>query len=255
MGLEAFAELATLMLPDYHVESIDDVYFLAPFKFYKDEPRKVRLSAQIVETDGQIAAYCTLEGERVIKTQPEPVTTTHFTAVVRLTQGKPDAFQVEEPRLKASAAIDSDAVYDVYFHGPAYQVLESAWSGDFDTAVGRLAKDLPANHSPPELPTQIAPRLIELCFQTAGMYELGVDGRFGLPSKIGRVVKLREPSGVKSRLYTVVRHSNGGTAFDADVVDESGNVYMRLEDYHTAELPGAADAVPIDPIRAVFRSS
>ena len=255
MGLEAFAELATLMLPEYQVESIDDVYFLAPFKFYKDEPRKVRLSAQIVETDGHIAAHCSLEGERVIKTRPEPVVTTHFTAVVRLTQGKPDTFQVEEPRLKASAAIGADAVYDVYFHGPAYQVLESAWSGDFDTAVGRLANDLPANHNPPELPTQIEPRLIELCFQTAGMYELGVDGRFGLPSKIGRVAKLREPSVVKSRLYTVVRHSNGGTGFDADVVDESGNVYMRLEDYHTAELPGAADAVPIDPIRAVFRSS
>ena len=252
MGLEAFAELTTLMLPDYHVESIDDVYFLAPFKFYKDEPRKVRLTAQLVEIDGQVAAYCSLEGERVIKTQPEPVVTTHFTAVVRLTQGKPDAYQVEEPRLKASSAIESDAVYGVYFHGPAYQVLESAWSGDFDTAVGQLAKDLPANHSPAELPTQIEPRLIELCFQTAGMYELGVDGRFGLPSKIGRVVKLREPSVVKSQLYTVVRQSNGGTGFDADVVDESGNVYMRLEDYHTAELPGAADAVPIDPIRAVF---
>ena len=253
MGLEAFAELATLILPDHQVASIDDVHFLAPFKFYKDEPRKIRLSAQVVELDGQVAAYCTLEGERLIRTQPDPVVTTHFTAIVRLTQGKPDAYQVEEPRLRASAAIDSDAVYDVYFHGPAYQVLESAWSGDFDTAVGQFAKDLPANHSPEELPTLIAPRLIELCFQTAGMYELGIDGRFGLPSKIGRVAKLKEPSVVKSQLYTVVRHSNGGTGFDADVVDESGNVYMRLENYHTAELPGAADAVPIDPIRAVFK--
>nr|MDJ0751835.1 SDR family NAD(P)-dependent oxidoreductase [Woeseiaceae bacterium] len=254
MGLEAFAELATLMVPDHHVASIDDVHFLAPFKFYKDEPRKVRLAAQIVEVNGQLAAYCALDGERTIKTQPEPVVTTHFTAVVQLTQGKLDAFQVEEPRLRASDAVDSDAVYDVYFHGPAYQVLESAWSGDFDTAVGRFASDLPANHSPPDLPTQIEPRLIELCFQTAGIYELGVDGRFGLPSKIGRLTKLREPSVVTSQLYTVVSHSNGGTGFDADVVDESGNVYMRLEDYHTAELPGAADAVPIDPIRAVFRS-
>nr|MDJ0919197.1 SDR family NAD(P)-dependent oxidoreductase [Woeseiaceae bacterium] len=254
MGLEAFAELATLVLPDYHVQSIDNVSFLAPFKFYKDEPRKVRLTAQFAELDGQLAAFCTLEGERVIKTQPDPIVTTHFTAVVRLTQGDPEEFRVDGPRLDADTAIGSDAVYDVYFHGPAYQVLESAWSGDVGTAVGHLAKDLPANHSPPDLPTLIAPRLIELCFQTAGMYELGVDGRFGLPSKIGRVTKLREPSVVKSDLYTVVRHSNGGRGFDADVVDESGNVYMRLEDYYTAELPGAAEAVPIDPIRAAFRS-
>jgi hypothetical protein len=254
MGLEGFAELATLLLPEHHVESIDDVQFLAPFKFYKDEPRKVRLSAQICEVDGQLVAYCALEGERVIKTQPDAVVTMHFTATVRLTQGQPEPFQVEQPRMRASSTLDSDAVYQVYFHGPAYQVLESAWGGDFDTAVGRLARDLPANHSPEDLPTQIAPRLIELCFQTAGMYELGVDGRFGLPSKIGRVTKLREPSVVKSQLYTVVRHSNGGPGFDADVVDESGNVYLRLEDYHTAELPGAADAVPIDPIKAAFRA-
>ena len=255
MGLEGFAELATLLLPDHHVESIDDVQFLAPFKFYKDEPRKVRLSAQVSEVDGQLVAYCALEGERVIKTQHEPLVTTHFTATVRLTQGKPEPFQVEQPRMRASSAIDSDAVYQVYFHGPAYQVLESAWGGDFDTAIGRLAKDLPANHSPPGLPTQIAPRLIELCFQTAGMYELGVDGRFGLPAKIGRVQKFKEPSITSAQLYTVVRHSNGGPGFDADVIDESGNVYMRVEDYHTAELPGAAEAVPTDPIKAVFATS
>ncbi|MCP5044762.1 MAG: hypothetical protein GY944_27345, partial [bacterium] len=87
---------------------------------------------------------------------------------------------------------------------------------------------------------------------TAGMYELGVDGRFGLPAKIGRVQKLKEPSVVKSRLFTVVRHSNGGPGFDADVVDESGDVYLRLQDYETVELPGGAESAAVDPIKAVF---
>ena len=89
------------------------------------------------------------------------------------------------------------------------------------------------------LPTLIAPRLIELCFQTAGMYELGVDGRFGLPARIGRVQVLKEPTITGMQLYTVVRHSNGGRGFDADVVDESGDVFLRLQDYRTVELPGA----------------
>ena len=190
--------------------------------------------------------------QRRIQTQPDPVVTTHFTATVRLTQADPEAFKVERPVTQPSATIDSDAVYQVYFHGPAYQVLESAWGGESDTAVGRLANDLPANHSPPDLRTLIAPRVIELCFQTAGMYELGADGRFGLPAEIGRVQKLREPGISTSPLYTVVRHSNGGPGFDADVVDETGNVYMHIEDYRTAELPGAAEAASIEPIRAVF---
>jgi malonyl CoA-acyl carrier protein transacylase len=253
MGLEAFAELATLLLPDHRVESIDDAQFLAPFKFYRNEPRKVRVTAQFAEVDGQLVAYCTLEGERRIQTQPDPVVTTHFTATVRLTQADPETFKVERPVTQASATIDSDAVYQVYFHGPAYQVLESAWGGESDTAIGRLANDLPANHSPPDLRTLIAPRVIELCFQTAGMYELGVDGRFGLPAKIGRVQMLKEPRITGMQLYTVVRHRDGGPGFDADVVDESGDVFLRLQDYQTVELPGAADAAAVDPIRAVFR--
>ena len=253
MGLEAFAELSTLLLPDYRVESIDDVRFDAPFKFYRGEPRSVRLRAQFGNKDGELVAYCALDGVRTLKGQDEPVVTTHFTATVRLTRDKPEVLQIDKPKLDVGHSVDSDAVYQVYFHGPAYQVLDSAWGGESDTAVGQLAKDLPANHAPEELPTQIAPRLIELCFQTAGMYELGVDGRFGLPAKIGRVQKLREPSVVKARFFTVVRHSNGGSGFDADVVDEKGDVYLRVQDYRTSELPGAVEDAAIDPIKAVFR--
>ena len=82
----------------------------------------------------------------------------------------------------------------------------------------------------------------------------GVDGRFGLPASIGRVEKLKEPSVVNAQFFTVVRHGNGGSGFDAEVVDEKGEVYLRMQDYHTAELPGAAEAAAIDPIKAVFQS-
>ncbi|MCP4966488.1 MAG: SDR family NAD(P)-dependent oxidoreductase, partial [bacterium] len=127
MGLEAFAELSTLLLPEYRVESIDDVQFMVPFKFYRDEPRRVRLTAQFAEVDGEFVAYCALEGERTIQTQPEPVVTKHFTATVRLTRDDPEVVQVDKPKTTAEASVDSDLVYQVYFHGPAYQVLESAW--------------------------------------------------------------------------------------------------------------------------------
>ena len=35
MGIEAFAEAALCLLPGWHVEAIEDVNFLAPFKFYQ----------------------------------------------------------------------------------------------------------------------------------------------------------------------------------------------------------------------------
>jgi len=41
MGIEAFAEASRLLLPGWSVASVEDVEFLAPFKFYRDEPRSV----------------------------------------------------------------------------------------------------------------------------------------------------------------------------------------------------------------------
>ena len=41
MGIEAFAEAALVMLPGCRVEAVEDVSFLAPFKFYRNQPRTV----------------------------------------------------------------------------------------------------------------------------------------------------------------------------------------------------------------------
>jgi hypothetical protein len=63
----------------------------------------------------------------------------------------------------------------VYFHGPAYQVLKRAlW--DENGAVGEMAGGLPDNHHPSDQPLAMAPRLVEHCFQTAGLWEMAVPG-------------------------------------------------------------------------------
>ena len=72
------------------------------------------------------------------------------------------------PAAANGSSIESADVYRVYFHGPAYQVVERAWR-DGDRMVGQMAARLPNNHEPPDLQTIIGPRLIELCFQTAGL--------------------------------------------------------------------------------------
>ena len=63
----------------------------------------------------------------------------------------------------------------MYFHGPAYQVLKRAW-WDENGAVGEMAAGLPDNHHPSDQPLAMAPRLVELCFQTAGLWEMAVPG-------------------------------------------------------------------------------
>ena len=53
--------------------------------------------------------------------------------------------------------------------------------------IGEMAEKLPDNHQPPDQPTLMLPRLIELCFQTAGIWEMGTTSRMGLPSHIRHV--------------------------------------------------------------------
>ena len=45
MGIEAFAEAALSVFPGWRVEAVEDVDFLAPFKFYRHEPRTVTIEA------------------------------------------------------------------------------------------------------------------------------------------------------------------------------------------------------------------
>ena len=48
----------------------------------------------------------------------------------------------------AEVTTTTDELYQVYFHGPAYQVLARAWQTGGGVA-GELSADLPSNHVPP----------------------------------------------------------------------------------------------------------
>ena len=148
----------------------------------------------------------------------------------------------------SATSVGHDAVYRVYFHGPAYQVLDHAWRANGDV-IGALAGDLPPDHEPAERVTDFVPRLIELCFQTAGVWELGTAGRMALPTHVDRVTRYAGAD-APGRLWAVVTPRDG--AIDAEVVDESGHVRVRLEGYRTIELPGPLDPDALAPIRAAM---
>jgi NAD(P)-dependent dehydrogenase (short-subunit alcohol dehydrogenase family)/acyl carrier protein len=68
MGIEAFVETARMLHPDLVVTAVEDVEFLTPFKFYRDEPRTMTIEARFTAVGEGIAARCTLVG-----TGPSPV--------------------------------------------------------------------------------------------------------------------------------------------------------------------------------------
>ncbi|MEI2610757.1 MAG: polyketide synthase dehydratase domain-containing protein [Candidatus Promineifilaceae bacterium] len=87
------------------------------------------------------------------------------------------------------------------------------------------------------------PRLIELCFQTAGVWEIKTKGVMALPLAIGEVKSHPLPAAngqppAARRLYALVQANHNGASFNAQVVDGAGNVVIELKDYRTVQLPG-----------------
>ncbi len=254
MGMEGFAEAAHALLPGWQVVALEDVELLAPVKFYRDEPRTLELHAQIRDgDDGTMVADCQLVGRRPRPGQQEQETL-HFTGRARLSRTFPAAPQRDVPESAAEghAVVGHAEVYRVYFHGPAYQVLESAWR-DNGHLVGAFATDLPPGHEPAEPATEFLPRLIELCFQTLGVWELGTTGRLWLPSHVDRVLRYAGADD-PGALWAVVTPRDGDGGADAEVVDASGHVRVRLEGYRTIELPGSIDSDVLAPLRDAMAS-
>jgi hypothetical protein len=239
MGTEAFAELASLLAPGYSVASIGE-QFHSPFKFYRGQPRTLQLSATVRPCGrGELVATTALRSTTEPARPGLPAREDlHFTATLRLTQAAPVAPQQLPWQLEGARVVERDAIYRIYFHGPAYQVLERATLAG-DRAVGLMAHELPPNSQPADAATLMAPRLIELCFQTAGVWEMANKGVMALPLGIGAVTTYRQPEAAGgARLCALVTARDGGAAFDARVVDESGNLYVELQAYRTVQLPG-----------------
>ncbi len=253
MGIEAFAEAARWMLPDWHVEALEDVNFLAPVKFYRNEPRTLTIQAEFYPDGNSVVAECRLSASRSLPNQAEPQWTTHFTGRIRLSRRKPDAVTLAAPPAPA-ASVEAEDIYRVYFHGPAYQVMRRAWL-DGAGMVGQMASGLPAHHQPCELPLVTEPRLIELCFQTAGIWQISVKDSFGLPQHVDRVCPYRSVNGATGSLYALVTPDLGNGGFDADVLDSAGNCYVHLSGYRTIALPGGVDAKRLKGLPAGRESS
>jgi hypothetical protein len=173
------------------------------------------------------------------KTSPPAQITLHFSADVRLTRtpiAAPAAARLW-PANDARVLGQAD-IYGVYFHGPAYQVLERVLLEE-NRAIGIMAQDLPPASAPADAEAVVDPLLIELCFQTAGIWLAARRGELALPAEI-ETVKIHHHTGEANgtRLYAVVTPVKEGVAFDAQVRDEAGTVYVALSGYHTAALPG-----------------
>jgi len=239
MGTEAFAAVASVLAPGFELAAIEDESFLAPFKFHRNQPATLHLSA-VATPAGIGELLVSAELRSIIRPRPElpAQERVHFKARVRLRRdaGEKPKVAFKKPAAKA-LTIGKQPIYGVYFHGPAYQVLEKAAVED-GSVVALMAEDLGPNSSPADAATVTAPRLLELLFQAAGLWLIVRKQTMALPTSLERAIFQRSPEEAQAkRLYALVEVREDGASFDGKVVDEKGLVYAEVVAYRTVALP------------------
>ena len=114
----------------------------------------------------------------------------------------------------------------------AFYVQRDGTAEAFNAARQRMA-------TMPRGATLIEPRVIELCFQTAGIWEMKRDGRMGLPARVAEARWLRAPG--DGPMVARVIAQDGGT-FDAEVADATGRPWLALTGYRTVAVGDAVTA-------------
>ncbi len=264
MGIEGFSaaakHVATVLGAEkagFEVDRLEDIQFLAPFKFYRNEPRRITWKARVVREAKGLVAFVSLESTLAAKTRPNEVVQ-HFAGKVHLKPktDKTASVKVQPPRWNGAYTVASDEIYRLYFHGPSFQVLEGVQKVE-DRVLGKVREALPEiTKQPATLVTM--PILLEAILQTAGIWEAGATGTLALPRSIGELVLYRTVPQDGKPLYAEVipgRLSDGSLTFEARLVDQSGTVYLEVKDYRTVALPYSVDAGLLKPMKLLVNGT
>ncbi len=234
----------------FEVGRLEKIHFLAPFKFYDNKPRTIIWNALPVLEGEDLVVKVTLESD-IRRVDGRIDHTLHFSGMVYLTEDLPiEKMESNPPKWGKKKAVSAEDIYKLYFHGPSFQVLDAAQSSR-SNVLGRLNKEvlMDASGKPGSMST---PLLIELCFQTAGLWEAGATGTLALPSSVAKLtVYSRSMNGVPIFAEVTPRECEGILTFDARVVDSKGNVFVEVEDYRTSPLPFPAEESQVEPMKVL----
>ncbi len=260
MGIEGFAVAAEHVASTlgsakggFRVESLSEIEFLTPFKFYKEEPRLITWKAQVVREPEGLVADVTLES-KLARLQGKVDLLNHFKGKVHLVPfGQPRKTETSQPpHWNGAYTISAEDIYKLYFHGPSFQVLEGVQK-DGDTVLGKLNKLIPPFVENKDLMLSV-PILVELCFQTAGIWEIGMDGALSLPKSIGNL-RLFESKVNGIPIFAQVKQEISGAgerSFNARVIDSQGLVYLEIDQYKTSTLPYGVEKQLLVPIEKLI---
>ena len=202
--------------------------------------------------DGTLVADCELIGRRTLPGQGEQRDAALHAAAPGWPARRPQRRRPPPvPTAHGDGASSHDDVYRVYFHGPAYQVLDRAWR-DNGAVVGAARRAAARRPRAGRASTAFVPRLIELCFQTAGVWELGTDRAHGAADarRPRRALRRRRRAGCAVRGRHAARRR--GRAWTPRSSTKPAACACGWRATARSSCPGGLDADALAPIRAAM---
>ncbi len=236
IGLEMMAAVAMMADPGHRYAGAKEVTYKAPVKLHGETVTDLIVTATPVEE----GVRCTLQSQRETRTG-RTIDTDHFSAVICWDMSASASLP---PMGMPDHPVSQTEIYQRFFHGPAFQVLDSASAVTADAMLceGRV------QHLAIAGGLLTAPLVLEAAFQAAGLHRMMVDGVMALPEAIDAVI-LEQQVRDDEPLHLTVRRD--GKAYDVDVVGESGRV-MVLRGFRMVEAGPLPPGGEFDPPKGGF---
>ena len=247
MSLEALAEAVTLVCGWGAIDEASAVLVGKPLFVPDGEKRQASVEVH-GEGDAATATLSSVSGVHQEKVE-------HLSAVLRpRVAGGGAPARRDVPSIEGRSGAASPEIYKLYFHGPSFQVVDSAYVVEA-VVVAPMAQEL-APIGEPTGQSHTSPRLVELCLQAAGLYEVAASGRMRIPSSIQRIVwHSPDRTEKKDGLVAVVERvpdSDREPAYDAAVIDLDGSVGLSVFGYRATDFSQPVDQVALLDVRSAL---
>ncbi|MEI7482254.1 MAG: SDR family NAD(P)-dependent oxidoreductase [Elusimicrobiota bacterium] len=232
MGIETFAEAAAAVSGE-KPRVLKDLRFTVPIKLLRGKPVNalVRANAQRGGYDLRIESdFVNAKGVKLGATK------THFSARYEPGPAKGGWEGLDKPDLPKHAKykITAEEIYNIYFHGPSFRVLDGILSIEKDAVLGVFKKPVAALWRVKTPALLFHPMVLEALFQTCGWRDIHFDRKMMLPDGVGQVV-IYDNNPDPDRLYTYAVYKgtteDGKTLYDAYAFDSEMRPVAELKDY------------------------
>ncbi|MHA1211668.1 MAG: polyketide synthase dehydratase domain-containing protein, partial [Candidatus Heimdallarchaeota archaeon] len=243
IGLELFAEFASIIQPGITIKEILDVEFFSAVRLKNNQPKTIRV--ELTVSDSQATATLKLLDMNI----DDIGCNSKLCFKARLIFGRKSSNYKPAPTLHKLPLLNKQFIYQILRHGPSFQVLsEINHLNNEVLAIGKYNRKqlFPKK----EYNLIIDPLSIEIGFQAMGLFDFINNNRAGLPSAI-RQIQFYD---FKGKPHFIIRKKKGendiGSLFDFSVLTKKGEVVLEVSDYQTVEVDLGDTAGILERIRS-----